>query len=69
MTENELRAYLQSMIGYTDGTRVTAKSLANKLGFSQQYLGDVLSGHVRGRTAGEMVVEVFQAMLAARETV
>ena len=47
MTENELLTHLRSLIGYTDGTRVNAKTLASKLGFSQQYLGDVLASKRR----------------------
>lgn len=43
-TLEELRNELRAMIGWQDGRKVTAKSLAAKWGVSEAYLSDVLHG-------------------------
>jgi hypothetical protein len=42
-TEEQLRAELRAMIGWSSGQKVTAKSLASQWGLSPAYLSDVLN--------------------------
>lgn len=44
LSEEQLRDRLRAMIGWRDGKKVTAKSLAAQWGLSQAYLSDVLNG-------------------------
>ena len=44
VTEEDLRNVIRSMIGWRDGQKVTAKSLAAEWEVSQVFLSDVING-------------------------